>query len=65
MNGAADAPPGIYSLTISARDAEDKAIATTTHVIEKITGVDMSGAAPRVLTASGLHDLADVRGVYD
>ncbi|MBL8551387.1 MAG: flagellar hook assembly protein FlgD [Hyphomonadaceae bacterium] len=64
INGAADAPPGTYTLSISARDSEDKAIAATIHVVEKITGVDMSGAAPRVLTASGLHDLAEIIGVY-
>jgi flagellar basal-body rod modification protein FlgD len=59
------APSGVYTLSVSARDASGGAISSSIHAIETVAGVDMSSAAPRILTASGVYDLSAVSGVYD
>jgi flagellar basal-body rod modification protein FlgD len=59
------APNGIYTLSVDARNAAGGLVQSSINVIETVSGIDFTAAAPRVLTASGLYDLSAVSGVYE
>ncbi|MGE0046219.1 MAG: flagellar hook assembly protein FlgD [Hyphomonadaceae bacterium] len=59
------APPGVYTLTVNARNAEGATLPSEVNVLEIVSGVDMSGATPRIVTQSGTHDLDDVLGILN
>lgn len=61
-NGQAQ-PDGLYSMQIRALDGSAKAISAAVTVNETITGVDLSGAAPQVTTASGPRSFALISAV--
>jgi flagellar basal-body rod modification protein FlgD len=63
-DGAAQ-PDGLYTLEISAADADDAAVASKITVREQIMGVDFSGSAPLVITKSGTHGMDAVRAILD
>ena len=58
-----EAPPGVYELSVSARDDEGDAIAAEVTVMEIVSGIDLTAAQPRVITQSGPHDLDDILGI--
>jgi flagellar basal-body rod modification protein FlgD len=59
------APDGVYSISITARNAAGTAITPTVNVRETIMGVDFSGATPLVITPSGTRGLDTIRSVLD
>lgn len=59
------ATDGVYSITITARNAAGEAITPTINVRETIMGVDFSGATPLVITPSGTRGLDTIRSVLD
>jgi flagellar basal-body rod modification protein FlgD len=65
LDSGGRAQSGVYTLSVSARNSAGEAMSSSINVIETVAGVDLSAAAPRVLTASGAHELSDVRGVYN
>ena len=60
-----DAPDGVYTIVITAKDAAGEAIEPTITVRETIMGVDFSGATPLVITPSGTRELDTIRSVLD
>jgi flagellar basal-body rod modification protein FlgD len=59
------APDGVYTMVISAKDADGDSIAPTISVRETIMGVDFSGDTPVVITPSGTRSLDTIRSVLD
>jgi len=59
------AADGVYSISITARNAAGNAITPTINVRETIMGVDFSGATPLVITPSGTRGLETIRSVLD
>ena len=59
------ATDGIYSITITARNAAGEAITPVINVRETIMGVDFSGGTPLVITPSGTRSLDTIRSVLD
>jgi flagellar basal-body rod modification protein FlgD len=64
-NDGSTATDGVYSITITARNAAGEAITPTVNVRETIMGVDFSGATPLVITPSGTRGLDTIRSVLD
>lgn len=68
-NGVTDAgeqaPPGVYSLVVTAKNAEGANLTTTVRVREPIMGVDFSGGTPVVITPAGTRGLDEIRSVLD
>lgn len=58
-------PEGSYRLVVTAKDEAGEAVQATLTVRERILGVDFSGAAPLIITATGSRELATVRAVLD
>jgi flagellar basal-body rod modification protein FlgD len=58
-------PEGRYRLQVEARDASGESVASRIRVEERITGVDLSGAEPRVITAQGPVDFKDISSVRE
>ncbi|MCR6645168.1 MAG: flagellar hook capping protein [Terricaulis sp.] len=58
-------PDGIYRLSIVARDPTNTAIASDVNAIELVSGVDLTGTPPKIVSRSGNHDLSTVLGVLD
>lgn len=54
------APPGLYNITIDARDANDNNITIKTSVSGKVDGVDLSEAEPVLLVGSKRIKLSSV-----
>lgn len=61
-NGA-PAPPGRYTLSTRAIDAQGSVLPVTISVRETITGVDLSQGEPLYLTNSGARPYAQILGV--
>lgn len=59
------ASDGVYSISITARNAAGEAITPSINVRETIMGVDFSGATPLVITPSGTRELSTIRSVLD
>lgn len=58
-------PEGLYRLQIVAKDATGKAMASDVNAIELVSGVDLTGTPPRIVSRSGQHDLTSVLGILD
>ena len=58
-------PDGIYRLQIKATDVTNENIASDVNAIELVSGVDLSGTPPKIVSRSGNHDLSDVLGILD
>ena len=59
------APAGTYGITVAGTDSEGNAIAASTSVVRRVTGVDLSGDAILVETAAGSFDLNDILAIRD
>ncbi|MES1158426.1 MAG: flagellar hook capping FlgD N-terminal domain-containing protein [Terricaulis silvestris] len=59
------APAGVYSLVVTAKDSTGASVDSTITTRETIMGVDFSSSSPQVLTASGSHDISDVKTIID
>lgn len=64
-DAGADAPLGVYSIAITAKDSAGETMSPTVYVRETILGVDFSGASPLVITAAGTRGLETIRSVLD
>lgn len=58
-------PDGVYRLSIVARDANNGAVASDVNAIELVSGVDLTGTPPKIVSRSGNHDLSTVLGILD
>lgn len=58
-------PDGIYRLQIVARDATGASVASDVNAIELVSGVDLTGTPPKIVSRSGNHDLTSVLGILD
>ncbi len=56
---------GVYRLSIVARDATNAAVASDVNAIELVSGVDLTGTPPKIVSRSGNHDLSTVLGILD
>ena len=65
MDNGQTAPDGVYSLVVSAKDAEGADMTSTVRVRETIMGVDFSGGTPVVITPSGTRGIDAIRSVLD
>lgn len=65
MTNGETAPDGVYTLVITARNAEGANFASTVRVRETIMGVDFSGQTPVVITPSGTRGLDTIRSVLE
>jgi flagellar basal-body rod modification protein FlgD len=63
-NGVAQ-PNGIYQLVVTAKNTNGDSVSETTTVRENIMGVDFTGDAPTVMTASGTRALSTIRAIID
>lgn len=60
-----DMPDGVYTLSVTAKDADGETMDARITVRETIMGVDFSGTNPLIVTQSGSHDLGKVRAILD
>ncbi len=58
-------PEGIYRLSITAKDATNSDVASDVNAIELVSGVDLTGTPPKIVSRSGNHDLTSVLGILD
>jgi flagellar basal-body rod modification protein FlgD len=56
---------GIYRLQIVAKDAADENVASDVNAIELVSGVDLTGTPPKIVSRSGNHDLTSILGILD
>jgi flagellar basal-body rod modification protein FlgD len=65
-NAGNQLPAGTYSIVISAKSAGDGAsVAVSPLVRAEVTGIDLSGNEPLIITASGEYRVAAIHGAYD
>jgi flagellar basal-body rod modification protein FlgD len=58
--------PGTYKVVINATSASaDATVVVSPLVRTKVTGVDLSGAEPLIVTQTGEFTIANILGVYD
>jgi flagellar basal-body rod modification protein FlgD len=60
-----EAPDGVYTFVMTAKDADGETITPTISVRETIMGVDFSGDTPVVITPSGTRSIDTIRSVLD
>ncbi|HVZ99586.1 MAG TPA: flagellar hook assembly protein FlgD [Caulobacterales bacterium] len=63
-NGS-QAPAGVYTLVITAKDDSGATINPTITTRETILGVDFTAATPTVITQSGSHGIDSVRAILN
>jgi len=56
---------GIYRLSVRATGSANEAVASDVNAIELVSGVDLSGTPPKIVSRSGNHDLTSVLGILD
>jgi flagellar basal-body rod modification protein FlgD len=56
-------PEGAYRLVVSAEDGDGEAVSPAYSVLEQITGIDFSGAAPNLITTSGARPFESIRTI--
>jgi len=65
-NTAGDSmPDGAYRLQIVAKNGAGEAVASDVNAIELVSGVDLTGTPPRIVSRSGNHELSTVLGILD
>ena len=58
--------PGEYNIVINAKSASaDATVEVSPLVRTKVTGVDLSGSDPMIITKTGEFTIASIHGVYD
>lgn len=59
-------PSGTYSIVINAKtDGDLSSVAVSPLVRAEVTGLDLSGSEPLIVTASGEYRVAAIHGAYD
>lgn len=58
-------PEGAYRLQILAKDGANENVASDVNAIELVSGVDLTGTPPKIVSRSGNHDLSSVLGILD
>jgi hypothetical protein len=65
-NNAGDAQTdGVYRLQIKANGPTNEAVASDVNAIELVSGVDLTGTPPKIVSRSGNHPLTSVLGILD
>jgi flagellar basal-body rod modification protein FlgD len=65
-NAGNQLPAGTYSIVISAKSVGDGAsVAVSPLVRAEVTGIDLSGKEPLIITATGEYRVAAIHGAYD
>ncbi|HVY83794.1 MAG TPA: flagellar hook capping FlgD N-terminal domain-containing protein [Caulobacterales bacterium] len=61
----AQAPAGVYTLVVTAKDSSGNTINPTITTRETIMGVDFTSSTPTVITQSGSHGIDAVRAILN
>jgi flagellar basal-body rod modification protein FlgD len=56
---------GVYRLQIKATGPTNGTVASDVNAIELVSGVDLTGTPPKIVSRSGTHNLTDVLGILD
>ena len=65
-NAGNQLPAGTYSIVTNAKASGDlSSVAVSPLVRTEVTGLDLSGSEPLIITASGEHRVAAIHGAYD
>jgi flagellar basal-body rod modification protein FlgD len=64
-NAGEEMAEGVYRLQILAKDVTNENVASDVNAIELVSGVDLSGTPPKIVSRSGNHDLSSILGILD
>lgn len=57
--------PGSYSITIGASNSAGESATVAPLVRAEVTGIDLSGSEPMIVTGSGEYKISSIYGAYD